>query len=60
MIRLRILCLALALGLTAAGLAACDEPDGPAEQAGEAVDNTAQRAGEAVEDAGERIQQNAQ
>lgn len=60
MIRLRSLCLALALGLAAAGLAACDEPDGPAERAGEAVDNAAQRAGQAIENAGERVQRQAQ
>lgn len=61
MIRVRNLCLALLLGLAAAGLAACeDEPDGPAERAGEAVDNAAQRAGEAIENAGERVQRQAQ
>jgi hypothetical protein len=31
------------------GLAACD--DGPAEEAGEAIDNTAEEAGDAVEEA---------
>lgn len=61
MSHLRNLCLALLLGLATVGLAACeDEPDGPAERAGEAVDNAAERAGEAVENAGERIQRNAQ
>ena len=52
--------LALILGLAVAGLAACDEPDGPAERAGEAVDNAAQRAGQAIENAGEKVQQKAQ
>jgi hypothetical protein len=52
--------LALILGLATAGLAACDEPEGPAERAGEAVDNAAQRAGQAIENAGEKVQRQAQ
>lgn len=33
------------------GLAACDDADGPAEEAGEALDDAAEDAGDAVEDA---------
>ncbi|HSA79859.1 MAG TPA: hypothetical protein VLE23_03490 [Geminicoccaceae bacterium] len=36
-------------------LAACD--DGPAENAGEAIDETAEEAGEAAEEAGERVEE---
>ncbi|MEZ5934428.1 MAG: hypothetical protein R3F54_21290 [Alphaproteobacteria bacterium] len=42
----------LAVGSFALALAACEE-QGPAEQAGEAVDNAVEQAGEAVEDAGD-------
>ena len=42
----------VAVGLFAITLGACDE-QGPAEQAGEAVDNAVESAGEAVEEAGE-------
>lgn len=44
--------LAIALGLGAPLLAACED-QGPAEEAGEAIDETGEEAGEAVEDAGE-------
>jgi len=46
----------LAVGLFAIALSACDE-QGPAEQAGEAVDNAAEEAGEAVEDAGDAAEE---
>lgn len=36
------------------GLAACD--DGPAEEAGEAVDNAAEQAGDTAEEAGEAVE----
>lgn len=45
----------LALGLSAAVLGACEE-QGPAEQAGEAVDNAAEETGEALEEAGDAAQ----
>jgi hypothetical protein len=48
--------LALLLGLGTAGLAACDNADGPAEQAGEKVDNATQDAGQALENAGDKLQ----
>ena len=42
----------LIVGLFAGGLVACEE-QGPAEEAGEAVDNAVDDAGDAVEDAGD-------
>lgn len=33
------------------GLAACDDNDGPAEEAGEAIDDAVEDTGDAVEDA---------
>ena len=59
MARIRNLCLALLLGLATAGLAACEE-EGPAERAGEAVDNAARNTGQAIENAGEAIQRKTQ
>lgn len=48
----RALALIAVLGLGSIGLAACDE-SGPAEEAGEAVDDAVESTGEAVEDAGD-------
>ncbi len=48
-------CAALLLAVT---LAAC-EKKGPAETAGEKIDNAAERAGEQIEKAGEKIQDKA-
>jgi hypothetical protein len=56
----RTFALALLLGFGTLGLAACEDNDGPAEEAGEAVDNAGERAGEALEDAGENIQRKAE
>lgn len=56
----RLCMLALLLGLGSAGLAACDSSDGPAEQAGEKVDNATQKAGEAIENVGDKIQRQAE
>lgn len=56
---IRGLCLLLLLGLGTAGLAACDENDGPAERAGQSVDNAASNAGKAIENAGDKIQDKA-
>lgn len=50
--RFPFLALLFALGL---GLAACDD-DGPAEEAGEAVDEAGEEAGEAVEEAGDAVE----
>jgi hypothetical protein len=52
--RRTFLALAVAMPL-AALLAACD--DGPAENAGEAIDETAEEAGEAAEEAGEAAEE---
>lgn len=41
----------LALFASFAALASCDEPDGPAEKAGEAIDEAVQDTKRAVEDA---------
>lgn len=51
-IRFPFLALMLALGL---GLAACEE-QGPAEEAGEAVDEAGEEAGDAIEDAGDAVE----
>jgi hypothetical protein len=55
----RKLVLALLLGMGTLSLAACEEQEGPAERAGESVDNATERAGEALENAGEKVQQQA-
>jgi hypothetical protein len=55
----RKLALAAFLGLGTIGLAACED-EGPAEQAGESIDNAAERAGEALENAGENVQREAE
>ncbi len=52
---LQRLLLASLLATTLPLLSACD--DGPAEQAGEAVDETVEKAGEAVENLGEKVQE---
>jgi hypothetical protein len=59
MIRMRKLALALALCLGTLGLAACEQ-EGPAERAGEAVDDATENAGEAMENAGEKVQDEAE
>ena len=54
---IRMLLLALVLGLTGAVLYACpqnDAGDGPAEQAGEKVDDAVDNAGDAIQDAGDK------
>jgi preprotein translocase subunit SecG len=51
--------IALLLGLGTLSLAACED-EGPAERAGESVDNAAERAGEALEDTGEKVQREAE
>ncbi len=50
---------ALAIGLLS-GLAACQKEQGPAERAGQAVDNAVKKAGEKIEKAGEKIQEAAE
>lgn len=50
----RGLATAILLGFVMAGLPAC-EKKGPAEKAGEAIDDAARKAGETVKDAGDKI-----
>jgi hypothetical protein len=45
---------AIVLSLAVAGLAAC-EKKGPAEKAGEKIDNTVKKAGEKIEEAGDKV-----
>lgn len=52
---LRKLGLALMLTLTLGGLAACDD-DGPAEEAGENIDQAADNVGDSVEEMGDDVQ----
>ncbi|MCW8902623.1 MULTISPECIES: hypothetical protein [Sedimenticola] len=47
--------LSLATGALLVALTGCDQNDGPAEQAGEKIDNAAEQAGEQMEKAGEAI-----
>lgn len=49
---------AIALSFAVAGLAAC-EKKGPAERAGENIDNAAKKVGEKIENAGEKIKDSA-
>ena len=44
---------AIVLGLALAGLSGCEK--GPAERAGENVDNAAKKAGDKIEDAGDKV-----
>ncbi|KXS37278.1 MAG: hypothetical protein AWU55_2522 [Halomonadaceae bacterium T82-2] len=53
--KLRKAGLVLLMALTLGGLAACDD-DGPAEEAGENVDQAAENAGDSVEEMGEDVQ----
>ena len=42
------------------GIAGCDMSEGPAEKAGENIDNAVDETGDAMEDAGETIQDKTQ
>lgn len=50
----RGIAVAILLSFAMAGLSAC-EKQGPAEKAGQAVDDAAKKTGEAVKDAGDKI-----
>lgn len=50
---------AVLIVLLAGGLAACDN-QGPAEEAGENIDNSMESAGESIENAGENIEEAAE
>lgn len=56
---LRKLGLALMIGMLGAGLAACEE-EGPAEQAGESIDESVEEMGEGVEEMGDDLEQAAE
>ena len=47
---------ALAISTFVFTLSGCEKPAGPAERAGEKIDNAAQKAGQQVEKAGDKIQ----
>ena len=50
---IRTLSAILVLGLALAGLSGCEK--GPAERAGENIDNAAKKAGDKMEDAGDKM-----
>ncbi|MEA3251743.1 MAG: hypothetical protein U9Q35_09275 [Pseudomonadota bacterium] len=52
---LRKLGLAMMLALMLGGVAACDD-QGPAEEAGESIDEAAENAGDSIEEMGEDVQ----
>lgn len=56
---LRRLGLALLIAMLGAGLAACEE-EGPAEQAGENIDESMEEVGEGVEEMGEELEEAAE
>ncbi|SHF76469.1 hypothetical protein SAMN02745148_03481 [Modicisalibacter ilicicola DSM 19980] len=56
---LRKVGLALLMVLLMGGVAACDD-QGPAEEAGENIDEAAEEAGDSVEEMGEEIQDSAE
>ncbi|CAO1667811.1 MULTISPECIES: hypothetical protein [Salinicola] len=57
---LKKMAMAMLLGLMAFGVVACDNDEGPAEEAGESVDDAVDNAGSTMEDAGEDIQDQAE
>lgn len=50
----------LAFLFTGLGIAGCDVNEGPAEEAGENIDNAVDKTGDAIEDAGDKIQDKTQ
>jgi hypothetical protein len=55
-----ILGTAVVMAVLAAGLAACEKKEGPAERAGKEIDKSIQSAGQELEKAGQKIQDAAQ
>lgn len=49
-----------ALLLAVAPITGCDRQEGPAEEAGEEIDQAVEEAGEQVEEAGEAVQESAE
>ncbi|WNK19845.1 hypothetical protein P1P91_13580 [Halomonas piscis] len=56
---MRQLAVVLGILMMAGGLAACEE-QGPAEEAGESIDESMESAGESLEEAGDEIQSSAE
>lgn len=56
---LRTLALSLLVAMMSLGLAACEQ-EGPAEQAGENIDDAMEDAGESVEEMGESVEEAAE
>lgn len=56
---MRKLAIALFMAMMIGGLAACDN-QGPAEEAGESIDESMQSAGESIEEMGENIEEAAE
>lgn len=52
--QIKLLSIAL-LSILTLSLAACDANEGPAEKAGEKIDNAVEKTGEAIENAGDTI-----
>ena len=52
---MRKLGLALLIAMLGAGLAACEEEQGPAEEAGENIDESMEEMGEGMEEMGEEM-----
>ncbi|WP_163577942.1 hypothetical protein [Halomonas faecis] len=52
--------LVLMLAMLGVGLAACEEEQGPAEEAGENIDETMEEAGEEIEEMGESVEESAE
>ena len=50
----------LAFLFTSLGIAGCDMSQGPAEKAGENIDNAVDDTGDAIEDAGDKIRDKTQ
>lgn len=53
--KISMLLIAAILGLTTLTLAACDSDDGPAEKAGQKIDNAADNASDAMDKAGDKV-----
>ena len=47
---------AVAMGILAVALSACEKPEGPAERAGKEVDHAMDKAGQQLEKAGQSVQ----
>lgn len=50
----------LIMGAFLVALSGCDMNQGPAEEAGEKIDEATEKAGEKIEDAGEKLQEKAE